>query len=103
MHACLECGSWLDDPEAPERAWFSRDRHGLYCQHCRRALDLRNTWELGTASRGLARNIVTTPIAELSPVPWTQATAADLRRFLVQQLETHIERRLITAPLLEAA
>ena len=103
MHACLECGSWLDDPAAPERAWFGRDRHGLYCQHCRRALDLPNTWELGAVSRELARNIVTTPIAELSPIPWTQTTAADLRRFLVQQLETHIERRLITTPLLEAA
>ena len=28
---------------------------------------------------------------------------ADLRRFLVQQIETQIERRLITAPTLEAA
>ena len=103
MHACLECGSWLDDPEAPERAYFSRDRHGLYCQHCRRALDLRHTWELCEASRELARNIVSTPVADLPAVPWTQQTAADLRRFLVQQLETQIERRLITAPLLEAA
>lgn len=103
MDACLECGSWLDDPEAPARAYFSRNRHGLYCQHCRRALDPRHSWELGAASRILARAIVATPVADLSAVPWTQPTAADLRRFLVQQLETQIERRLITAPLLEAA
>jgi len=27
--------------------------------------------------------------------------AADLRRFLVQQIEAHVERKLVTAPLLE--
>ena len=24
---CLSCGTWLDDPEAPERAFFSRDQY----------------------------------------------------------------------------
>jgi hypothetical protein len=33
---------------------------------------------------------------------WSQATAADLRRFLVQQIESHVERRLYTAHILEA-
>ena len=32
---------------------------------------------------------------------WSQATAADLRRFLVQQIEAHVERQLVTAPVLE--
>ena len=41
------------------------------------------------------------PVAGLSTVHWTQSTAADLRRFLVQQIESHAERRLVTAPLLE--
>ena len=39
--------------------------------------------------------------AQLGEAGWTQSTAADLRRFLVQQMESHGERRLITAPMLE--
>ena len=42
------------------------------------------------------------PVAELGPPEWSRETAADLRRFLVRQIETHIERRLVTAPVLEA-
>jgi DNA repair protein RecO (recombination protein O) len=33
---------------------------------------------------------------------WNQQTAADLRRFLVRQIEEHVERKLVTVPLLEA-
>ncbi len=103
MNVCLECGSWLDDPAAPEKAYFSRGRFGLYCNHCRRALEVRNTWELSMHSRELAQAMLKSPIASLPEGLWTQQTAADLRRFLVQQIEAQIERRLITAPLLEAA
>ena len=53
-------------------------------------------------SRELAREILTTPVAELSEREWTKATAADLRRFLVRQIEEHVERRLLSVPLLEA-
>jgi hypothetical protein len=41
------------------------------------------------------------PVAQLSLTDWNQATAADLRRFLVQQIESHVERRLVTAQMLE--
>jgi hypothetical protein len=43
-----------------------------------------------------------TPIAQLAAQPWTKDTGADLRRFLVREMETLLERRLVTAPLLEA-
>jgi hypothetical protein len=40
----------------------------------------------------------------MAPRVWTRETAADLRRLLVRGIEEHIERRLITLPLLlEAA
>jgi DNA repair protein RecO (recombination protein O) len=42
------------------------------------------------------------PVGQLSPREWTKETAADLRRFLIRQIEQHIERRLITVPVLEA-
>jgi DNA repair protein RecO (recombination protein O) len=103
MHVCVGCGSWLEDPERPERAFFGRFNHGLHCLDCRRGLNLRNTWEMSAESRGIAQEILHLPIGELSERAWTQATAADLRRFLAQQIETHIERKLITVPVLEAA
>jgi DNA repair protein RecO (recombination protein O) len=103
LHTCLECGSWLDDPEQPKRAFFSRFRDGLYCQDCRRSLDLRSSWDMSAESRVLAEEMLRTPISQIAERPWSQATAADLRRFLGQQIESHIERRLITFPLLEAA
>jgi len=103
LHACMGCGSWLEDPESPRRAFFSRHRAGLYCSDCRRSLDLRDTWELDADSRALAEEILHKPVAELTPRSWTQSTAALLRRFLAQQIESHIERKLITLPVLEAA
>jgi DNA repair protein RecO (recombination protein O) len=103
LHVCLGCGAWLDEPENPQRAFFIRHRAGLYCQDCRRALDMRGAWELAPESRALASEILRTPVDQMHPRPWTQATAADLRHFLAQQMESHIERKLITVPVLEAA
>jgi DNA repair protein RecO (recombination protein O) len=103
MDVCLGCGTWLEDPENPTRAFFSRFSFGLHCLECRRSLHLSNAWELSPESRAITREILRSPIAALAERNWTQTTAADLRRFLTQQIETHIERRLITAPVLEAA
>jgi hypothetical protein len=59
--------------------------------------------ELSLDSRALAARMLKEPVANLAETPWTRETAADLRRFLVQQIEVQIERRLITAPTLESA
>jgi len=112
MHVCLGCGAYLDDPEHPARAFFSRSTSGLHCQDCRRALHLSSTYEMTQESRAIVHEILHAPISELAArastgeLPartWTQSTAADLRRFLAQQIESHIERKLITVPVLEAA
>ena len=55
-----------------------------------------NSWELSAASRDLVAEMLRRPVAEVST-----ASATDLRRFLVQQIEAHVERKLITAPMLE--
>ena len=99
LHACLGCGLWLE----ADRAYFTRHRAGLYCRDCRHALDLRGAWELAPESRVIAEEILHTPIAQLPDRHWSQSTAADMRRFLAQQLESQIERKLITFPVLEAA
>jgi DNA repair protein RecO (recombination protein O) len=109
MHVCLGCGAWLgglptnNDPEHPARAFFSRFTSGLHCDDCRRALHLNSTYEMPQESRAIAQEILHSPIGQLPDRAWTQSTAADLRRFLAQQIESHIERRLITVPVLEAA
>ena len=103
LHVCLSCGSVLDDPESPQRAFFSRGQTGLICGHCRRTLSVGNSWELSRESREIAREMLRQPVANLSGTTWTQSTAVDLRRFLVQQMESHAERRLVTFPVLEGS
>jgi DNA repair protein RecO (recombination protein O) len=54
------------------------------------------------ASRELMRIIAARPIADLAGLEWTRQTAADLRRALCREIEMHLERKLITFPLMEA-
>jgi DNA repair protein RecO (recombination protein O) len=96
MHVCLGCGSLLDDPENPQRAFFGRGQTGLMCSDCRRSAGA-SSWELSAASRSLAAEILRKPVTGLPPMEWSQATADDLRGFLVQQIEAHAERKLHTA------
>jgi DNA repair protein RecO (recombination protein O) len=57
---------------------------------------------LSASSRELAFEMATTPVAELARYPWSRQTAMDLRRALVREIETHVERKLLTVPLMEA-
>jgi len=52
-------------------------------------------------SRRIAEEMMQKPIGQLSQLEWSRATAVDLRRFLVRQIQDHIERRLLSAPILE--
>jgi DNA repair protein RecO (recombination protein O) len=99
LHVCLGCGVSLDGPA--ERAFFSPGRAGLACGHCRSTLGPGSVAELSGESRAMAAEMLRRPVAQLAPANWSQATAADLRRFLRQQIESHLERRLITAAMLE--
>ncbi|HYW48913.1 MAG TPA: DNA repair protein RecO [Bryobacteraceae bacterium] len=102
LHACSSCGGVLDDPEIPERAFFRRGQPGLVCGHCRRAGGgASGSQELSAESRSIAAEMLRKPVAQLSN-DWQQSTAADLRRFLVVQIEEHVERKLVTAPMLES-
>jgi len=101
LHVCLGCGSLLEDPENPQRAFFSRGQAGLMCTHCRRVAGASSR-ELTAESRVLAAEMLRKPVTGLAPMEWSQATAADLRGFLVQQIEAHAERRLHTAQMFAA-
>jgi DNA repair protein RecO (recombination protein O) len=52
-------------------------------------------------SRTLAAAMLRTHINQLPERAWSKDTALDLRRFLIQQIEQHVERRFHTPPLLE--
>ncbi len=54
-------------------------------------------------SMQIAEEMLYTPVARLTERTWTRETAADLRRLMVRSIEEHIERRLVTVPLLETA
>jgi DNA repair protein RecO (recombination protein O) len=57
---------------------------------------------LDAESVAIANEMMTTPIGGLAERAWTKNTAADLRRRLVRLMEQQVERKLLTAPLLEA-
>jgi DNA repair protein RecO (recombination protein O) len=53
-------------------------------------------------SLSIAEEMLKLPVAQLTPRNWTKQTAADLRHFLVREIENHVERKLVTVPILEA-
>ena len=57
---------------------------------------------LSGSSRELAAAMLRTHISGLPARDWNKDTALDLRRFLIRQMEEHVERRFHTPALLEA-
>lgn len=53
-------------------------------------------------SHTIAMEMLATPIAKLALREWTKETAQDLRRSLIHEIETHAERHLNSAPILES-
>jgi DNA repair protein RecO (recombination protein O) len=99
-NVCLSCGSLLRDGETRERAFFIRGQVGLMCAECRKPG--AGSYELSGESRAMVEEMLRKPVAQIGRTGWARETCADLRRFLVQQIEQHIERKLMTAPVLEA-
>jgi DNA repair protein RecO (recombination protein O) len=58
--------------------------------------------KVGRESAEIAEEMLRTPIGQLKERGWDKQTGADLRRFLTRRIEEHIERNLVTVPLLEA-
>jgi len=56
---------------------------------------------LCAASRDMACGMLRSHISDLPEVVWNKDTALDLRRFLIQRMEEHVERRFHTPALLE--
>jgi DNA repair protein RecO (recombination protein O) len=93
LSECIVCGQVLNG----SRAFFHRLADGLMCQEDKRLASS----EMSSDSRSLAGQMFRAPVESFGSTTWSKARASDLRRFLVQTLERHIEKKLITAAMLD--
>jgi DNA repair protein RecO (recombination protein O) len=52
-------------------------------------------------SRTLAAEMFRAPIEQFAGAPWPRQRAAELRKFLAQRIELHLEKKLVTGTMLE--
>lgn len=93
LSECIVCGRPLDG----NRAFFHALADGLTCAEDKRLASS----EMSTESRAVAGQMFHAPIENFAATPWPKSRASDLRKFLVQTLERHIEKKLVTAGMLE--
>jgi DNA repair protein RecO (recombination protein O) len=57
---------------------------------------------LSAESREISQEMLVTPVAQLVPREWSRNSASDLRRLLLAIIEDHVERRILSAKMLES-
>ena len=92
LGTCSHCGESLNG----SRAFYHALADGLTCIRHKRVASS----ELSAESRSLATQMFRMPVESFSTEGWSQQQAADLRRYLVQIIERHIEKKLVTAVML---
>jgi len=90
---CVVCGRSLNG----NRAYFHALADGLMCLDDKRLASS----EISSASRTLAAQMFRAPVESFAGIPWPKAQGADLRKFLIQILQRHIEKKFVTAGMLE--
>jgi len=93
LSECMACGKTLNG----SRAYFHALVDGLMCAEDKRLASS----EISSESRAVAVQIFRTPLANIQGGEWAKTRAADLRKFLLQTLQRHIEKKLVTAGMLE--
>ena len=93
LNECVVCGRNLNG----SRAYFHALADGLMCADDKRLASS----ELSSESRVLAGQMFRAPVDALLGEPWPKAQGADLRRFAIQILQRHIEKKLVTASMLQ--
>jgi DNA repair protein RecO (recombination protein O) len=86
---CTACGEAL----TPGEASFNGLADGLFCAIHRSG----SATPLSADSWQLAQRMLRAPASAFAAEPWPRRRAQDLRRFTLQALERHLERRLRTA------
>jgi len=90
---CIVCGTELNG----HRAWFHPLADGLMCAAHKRLASS----EMSKESRTIAAEMFRQPVESFAGDPWPRQRAADLRKFLAQRIERHVEKKLVTAAMLE--
>ena len=90
---CMACGQELNG----SRAFFHALADGLMCSEDKRLASS----EMSSESRMLAAQMFRAPLKSFTGSSWPRTRASDLRKFLMQTLERHIEKKLVTAGMLE--
>jgi len=93
LSECMVCGRTLNG----SRAFFHALSDGLVCGDDKRLASS----EISPESRILAARMLRAPLESFGPIAWPKAQAADLRKYLIQTLQRHIEKKLVTAGMLE--
>lgn len=93
LNECVRCGATLNG----DRAWFHPLGDGLMCVGDKRLASV----EMSAESRKIAEQMFRAPVETFAEQLWPRQRAADLRRFLIQTMERHIEKKLMTAGMLE--
>jgi len=90
---CIVCGRALNG----SRAYFHALADGLMCVDDKRLASS----EISSESRALAAQMFRAPVESFAGTAWPKPQGADLRKFLIQILQRHIEKKLVTAGMLE--
>jgi DNA repair protein RecO (recombination protein O) len=90
---CLVCGRALNS----SRAYFHALADGLMCIDDKRLASS----EISGESRALAAQMFRAPMESFAGTIWPRSQAADLRKMLIQILQRHIEKKLVTAGMME--
>ena len=93
LSECAVCGNSLDG----SRAFYHALADGLVCIDDKRVASS----EMSPESRKIAAQMLRSRVSDFSEIDWPKVVAADLRKFLLQILERHLEKKLVTAGMLE--
>ncbi len=93
LSECMACGRTLNG----SRAYFHALADGLVCAEDKRLASS----EMSAESRTLAAQMFRAPVESFAGEAWPKKRGADLRKFLVQTLQRHIEKKFVTAGMLE--
>jgi DNA repair protein RecO (recombination protein O) len=93
LSECIVCGRALSG----SRAFFHALNDGLMCSADKRLASS----EMSVESRTLAGKMLRASVHSFAATSEGKAQAADLRKFLLQSLQRHMEKKLVTAGMLE--
>jgi DNA repair protein RecO (recombination protein O) len=90
---CVVCGATLNG----NRAFYHALVDGLLCQSDKRLASS----EMSPESRALAAEMFRSPVEAMAQQVWPKSKGNDLRKFVIQILERHLEKKLVTATILD--